>query len=82
MVAEVRIEDFLSQIDRNLVQEDNGGCPFSGNFTDEHKLLRQKRIGEYHIVQNKEYYLYNSPFHGYVRVYNRDYKWYWCYFNF
>ncbi len=80
MVAEFKIENFLEQIDASRVPEDTGECSYSGNFQEEHRLMRQTRIGKYQVMRPDEYYLCNSRYHGYIRVYKRDGEWNWCYF--
>ncbi len=80
MVSAFSIERFMEQIDASHVQEDTETCPFVGNFQQEHALMRQTRIGKYQAVRPDEYYLCNSGFHGYIRVYKRDGEWRWRYF--
>jgi hypothetical protein len=80
MVAGFWIENFLEQIDASRVPEDTDECPFSGNFQQEHTMMRQTRIGNYQVVKPDEYYLCNSRCHGYIRVYKRDGEWRWHYF--
>ncbi len=80
MGVEFNIKNYLEEIDASRVPGDTGECPYSGNFQEEHRLLRQTRIGNYQVVRPDEYYMCNSLNHGHIRVYKRDGEWHWCYF--